>query len=110
MAILCQEVTIGTNAQYHPSARVFLLSILLYCSLITVQVVAVQDLERASCDGIDLFLNENYAGSHALFDFLISVIPDRPEGYLGRAMAYWNESLIIEDGDRHDSEIRNFIK
>ena len=109
MAILCQEVAIGTNAQHHPSAHVFLLSILLYCSLIMVQVLAVQDLERASCDGIDLFLNEDYAGSHALFDSLISVMPDRPEGYLGRAVAYWDESLIIEDGDRHDSEIRNVI-
>jgi tetratricopeptide (TPR) repeat protein len=72
--------------------------------------IADQALERASRTGIDYFLNEDYAASHALFDSLITNKPLRPEGYLGRAMAYWDESLILEDAIKNDDEIRNLIK
>ena len=93
MAILCQEVAIGTNAQHHPSAHVFLLSILLYCSLIMVQVLAVQDLERASCDGIDLFLNEDYAGSHALLDSLSHLIDMREKRLVAKNVSSYIQAL-----------------
>lgn len=50
--------------------------------------------------GIDYMLDERYALSHAVFDSLISVEPERPEGYLGKALSFWNESMLLADGDR----------
>ncbi len=45
-------------------------------------------------------LDERYALSHAIFDSLISVEPERPEGYLGKALSYWNESMLVANGER----------
>ena len=50
--------------------------------------------------GIDHMLNERFELSHAIFDSLVAVEPDRPEGYLGKALAYWNESMLLADGER----------
>lgn len=50
--------------------------------------------------GIDYMLDERYALSHAIFDSLISVEPERPEGYLGKALSYWNESMLVANGER----------
>jgi tetratricopeptide (TPR) repeat protein len=97
-----------TIAYLNPAHFTFLI-LISFCLLIG-QVWADHTLEQATHEGIDRFLNENYARSHAIFDSLITTVPDRPEGYLGRAMAYWDESLILEAGDVHDDEIRSFIK
>lgn len=56
--------------------------------------------QRAVRQGIDDMLDERYARSHAVFDSLISVEPERPEGYLGKALSYWNESMLLADGER----------
>ena len=53
--------------------------------------------------------DEDYARAHAVFDSLIAEMPERPEGYLGRAMAYWEASLLLEDGDRHDPDIHRLL-
>lgn len=55
-------------------------------------------------------LNADYARAHAIFDSLIHAEPERPEGYLGRAFAYWDASLILEDDTQYDREIRRLIK
>ncbi len=64
----------------------------------------------AAQEGLDRMLNEDYARAHAIFDSLIHAEPERPEGYLGRAFAYWDASLILEDDTQHDREIRRLIK
>lgn len=56
--------------------------------------------QNAVRQGIDYMLDERYALSHAIFDSLISVEPERPEGYLGKALSYWNESMLLADGER----------
>ena len=56
--------------------------------------------QNAVRKGIDYMLDERYALSHAIFDSLISVEPERPEGYLGKALSYWNESMLLADGER----------
>ena len=61
---------------------------------------ALTPRQRAVRQGIDCMLDERYALSHAIFDSLISVEPERPEGYLGKALSYWNESMLLADGER----------
>ena len=56
--------------------------------------------QHAVRQGIDYMLDERYALSHAVFDSLISVEPERPEGYLGKALSYWNESMLLANGER----------
>lgn len=56
--------------------------------------------QRAVRQGIDYMLDERYALSHAIFDSLVAVEPERPEGYLGKALSYWNESMLLADGER----------
>ncbi len=80
-----------------------------YLLLFTSPLSANPTLQSAARHGIDLFLNEEYTRSHAAFDSLIIAYPDRPEGYLGKAMAYWDESLIRENEKQYDEQIRNFI-
>ena len=50
--------------------------------------------------GIDHMLNERFDLSHSIFDSLIAVEPDRPEGFLGKALTYWNASMLLADGER----------
>ena len=73
---------------------------------------AQADLDRqaAALKGLRRMFDEDYTGAHATFDSLIASEPERPEGYLGRAMSYWEASLLIEGGDRHDREIRRLLK
>lgn len=61
--------------------------------------------QHAVRQGIDYMLDERYARSHAVFDSLIAIEPDRPEGYLGKALAYWNESMLLEDGERFEDSV-----
>lgn len=68
------------------------------------------DIASTAQEALDWMLNEEYARAHALFDSLITAYPERPEGYLGRAMAYWDASLILEDETQYDREIHRLIK
>ncbi len=56
--------------------------------------------QHAVRQGIDHVLNERFDLSHAIFDSLVAVEPDRPEGFLGKALTYWNESVLLADGER----------
>ena len=64
----------------------------------------------ASLDGLECIHNEEFSRAHAIYDSLIAADPDRPEGYLGKALAYWDEGLILEDGERFDRETHRFPK
>ena len=64
----------------------------------------------ASLDGLECIHNEEFSRAHAIYDSLIAADPDRPEGYLGKALAYWDEGLILEDGERFDRETHRFLK
>lgn len=66
--------------------------------------------QAASQEGIYRLLNEEYDRAHAIFDSLIATGPDLPDGYLGRALAYWDESLLLKEDERYDKEIRRLLK
>ena len=69
-----------------------------------------QGRRAAARRALDAILNEEIPVAHSLFDSLRKAEPDRPEGYLGRAMAYWEETLILEDTRRHDDEIEELLE
>jgi tetratricopeptide (TPR) repeat protein len=62
-----------------------------------------------SLRGLDFIFNEEFPQAHALFDSLISAEPRRPEGYLGRAMAYWEESMLLAGGEALVTAIHGLI-
>ncbi len=66
--------------------------------------------QAAALAGIDLFLNEHYDAAQALFDSMAAAEPGRPEAYLGKAMAYWDEGLIFERGKDFRKEIDRQIQ
>ena len=66
--------------------------------------------QAAALAATDRFLDEDYAGAHALLDSLARVEPDRPEPYLGKALAYWDEGLIFEKGSDFKGEIDRQIE
>ena len=66
--------------------------------------------ERAALEGLERIHNEEFERAHAIYDALIVAEPDRPEGYFGRALAYWDEGLILEDGDRFDRETIRYLE
>jgi tetratricopeptide (TPR) repeat protein len=66
--------------------------------------------QDAALRGIDLFLNEHYDAAQALFDSMATAEPARPEAYLGKAMAYWDEGLIYDRGKNQKKEIERQIK
>ena len=66
--------------------------------------------QTAALAGINLFLNEHYSAAQALYDSMATAEPDRPEAYLGKAMAYWDEGLIYDRGKGYKKEIERQIK
>ena len=65
--------------------------------------------QTASLRGLDFTLNEEYGRAHALFDSLIRSEPQRPEGYLGRAMAHWEEGMLLAGGKARVEAIHGLI-
>ncbi len=87
----------------------------LLCCLISILLVSLisseagANRETASLRGLDFILNEEYERAHALFDSLITTEPRRPEGYLGRAMAHWEESMLLAGGEERVRPIHALI-
>ena len=65
--------------------------------------------QTVSLRGLDFIFNEEYGQAHALFDSLIAAEPRRPEGYLGKAMAYWEESMLLAGGEARVDAIYGLI-